>query len=85
MATFNVDDDTAVALRRAPGITITMVNQSATDVYFSREPDKLNRSKKGAVPAGMKLAATTGQLQYPNFPGVVWLRAAAQTTIEVVP
>ena len=85
MATVQIDDDTAIALRRKPGITVTLVNQSATDVYFSREPDKLNRSKKGAVPAGMKLAATTGQLRYPNFPGVIWLRAATQTSIEVVP
>lgn len=85
MATFNVDDENAVALRRKAGSTITLVNQSATDVYFSREAERLNASKTGAVPKGMKLAALTGQLQYPNFPGALWFRAAAKTSIEVVP
>lgn len=85
MATFNVDDQNAVALRRKAGITITLVNQSATDVYLARDPARLNASKTGSAPAGMKLAATGGQLQYPNFPGVLWFRAAAQTSIEAVP
>ncbi len=85
MATFNVDDKNAVALRRKAGSTITLVNQSATDVYFARDPERLNASATGAVPAGMKLAKTGGQLQYPNFPGVLWFRAAAQTSIEAVP
>ncbi len=85
MATLNVDDTNAVALRRKAGITITLVNQSATDVYLDRAPDRLNASVKGAVPAGIKLAKTGGQLQWPNFPGVLWFRAATKTSIDVVP
>lgn len=85
MATFNVDDQTAVALRRREGITITLVNQSATDVYFSRERDELITTPTGTVPKGLKLAAAGGQLQYPNFPGVLWFRAAAKTSIKAVP
>jgi hypothetical protein len=85
MAKFNVDDKNAVALRRKAGITITLVNQSATDVYFDRYPERLNASATGVAPAGMKLAASGGQLQYPNFPGVLWFRAAAKTSIEAVP
>lgn len=85
MANFNVDDEKAVALRRAAGITITMVNQSATDVYFSAQREELVTTPTGAVPNGLKLAAAGGQLQYPNFPGVLWFRAAAKTSIKVVP
>jgi hypothetical protein len=85
MATLNIDDQNAVALRRKAGITITLVNQSATDVYLDRAPDRLNASVTGAVPAGIKLAKTGGQLQWPNFPGVLWFRAATKTSIEVVP
>lgn len=85
MATFNVDDTQAVALRRKAGSTITLVNQGATDVYVSREPDRLNTTLTGAVPPGMKIVNGGGQLQWPNFPGTLWFRAAAKTTIEVVP
>lgn len=85
MAKLNVDDGDAVALRRKAGITVTFVNQSATDVYINREPDRLNRSLKGAVPDGTKLVNGGGQLQWPNFPGTLWFRAATKTSIEVVP
>ena len=85
MAKFQVDDDKAVALRRRAGITVTLVNQSATDVYLNRDPDRLNTTVTGAVPPGMQLAKNGGQLQYPNFPGVLWFRAASKTSIEVVP
>ena len=85
MANFNVDDENAVALRRKIGETVTLVNQSATDVYLARDPARLNVSVVGAVPDGLKLAAAGGQLQYPNFPGALWFRAAAKTSIKVVP
>jgi hypothetical protein len=45
MAKFNVDDGDAVALRRKAGIAITLINQSAVDVYMSREPAQLNASE----------------------------------------
>ena len=85
MAQFNVDNVSAVAYRTKAGVTITLVNQSATDVYLDRVPDRLNTSAIGAVPAGIKLANGGGQLQWPNFPGTLWFRAAAKTSIEVVP
>ena len=85
MATFRVDDENAVALRRKAGIAITLINQSAVDVYMSREPAQLNASATGATPAGAKLAASGGQLQDPTFPGELWFRAASKTTIEVIP
>lgn len=85
MAKFNVDDENAVALRRKIGITVTFVNQGATDVYVDRFPERLNATLKGAVPQGMKIANGGGQLQWPNFPGVLWFRAASKTSIEVVP
>jgi hypothetical protein len=85
MSQFNVDDISAVAYRTKAGVTITLVNQSATDVYLDRVPDRLNRSAIGAVPSGIKLANGGGQLQWPNFPGTLWFRAATKTSIEVVP
>lgn len=85
MATFKVDDERAVALRRKAGGTVTIVNQSATDVYVSREPERLNATVLGAVPRGMKIVNAGGQLQWPAFPGVLWFRAAAKTSVEVVP
>lgn len=85
MANFNVDDENAVAFRRRAGGTVTFVNQLAVDVYMDRDPQGLNASAVGAVPSGMKIAAAGGQLQYPNFPGVLWFRAASKTKIAVVP
>jgi len=85
MANFVVDDEKPVALRRPAGITIQMVNQNAVDVYFSAEREELVTTPTGAVPNGLQLAKAGGQLQYPNFPGVLWFRAAAKTSIQVVP
>jgi hypothetical protein len=85
MAKFNVSAVKAAAVRRPAGITITFVNQSATDVYFDREEGRLLKTVAGAVPDGTLLAKNGGQLQWPNFPGVLWFRAATTTTIEVTP
>lgn len=85
MAKFNVDDGNANALRRKAGIAVTLINQSAVDVYMSRESAQLNATPKGSVPKGMKLAAAGGQLQWPTFPGELWFRAVSKTSIEVVP
>lgn len=85
MAKFSVPASKAVAVRRQPGITITFVNQSATDVYFDRQEERLDRTLAGAVPDGTLLAKSGGQLQWPNFPGVLWFRAQTDTSIEVTP
>ena len=77
--------DSAVAVRRRPGSTVTFVNQSAQDVYFDRDPNRLNKTLAGAVPDGTLLAKNGGQLQWPGFPGVVWFRSAVATSIEVQP
>lgn len=80
-----VPNDYAVPVRRTPGATVTFINQSAVDVYFDRDPNRLNACLPAAVPDGTKLVAAGGQLQWANFPGTLWFRAAAQTTIEVQP
>lgn len=84
MAKFNVDDEQAVALRRKKGSTVTITNPNATDVYVNRSPERLNRTLKGAVPQGMPIAHGGGQLQWPNFPGSLWFRAATKTSVEVI-
>jgi hypothetical protein len=86
MAEFSVPSGKAKAVRRQAGITITFVNQSTTtDVYFDRQEERLDRTVTGSVPNGTQLAKNGGQLQWPNFPGVLWFRAASDTTIEVTP
>ena len=85
MAKISVPALKAVAVRREAGITITFVNQSATDVYFDRQEERLDRTLAGSVPDGTLLAKNGGQLQWPNFPGVLWFRAASDTSIEVTP
>ena len=84
MSQLVVDSITAVRVRRPIGIQVTLINQSATDVFYDREPNRLNASVAGAVPSGTKLAATTGIVQLENFPGEMWFRSATPTTIEVV-
>lgn len=82
-----VSTDRAVAIRRAPNTTVTLINNSATDVYIDTDPSRLNASLPGAVPSGTKLAAAGGQIQIAAFftSGVIYARAAAQVTIEVQP
>ena len=82
---FPVDDGNAVALRRKPGSTITIINQSLVDVYFDRDPNRLNKTATGSVPDGTKLAAAAAPFQWPDFPGVLWFRAATKTVLEVQP
>lgn len=89
---FFVPIENAVPLRRQKGIQVTIVNQSAVDVYFDFDPQRINGPFIGGVPDGTRIAAfaagppaTEGQVQLDNFPGVVWLRAAAATQVEVQP
>jgi hypothetical protein len=80
-----VPNDYAVPVRRTPGATVTFINQSATDVYCDRDPNRLNAAPTGTAPDGTKIVAAGGQLQWAQFPGTLWFRAAAATTIEVQP
>ena len=74
----------AVAVRRRAGTVVTLVNQGAQDVYFSTDPNRLNTVPAGTVPDGTKIANGGGWFQWPNFPGVVWVRAAVAAKIEVI-
>lgn len=80
-----VPSDIAAPVRRTKGSTVTFVNQSATDVYVDSDYQRLNATVQGAAPDGTKLAANGGQLQVTDYPGLLWVRAATQTTIEVQP
>jgi len=80
-----VPNDNVAVVRRSPGTTVTFINQSAVDVYFDEDPNRLNNCLSGAVPNGTKLVNGGGQLQWANFKGTLYFRAATPTTIEVQP
>lgn len=65
---------------------LTIVNQSATDVYFdtTENGSRLNATAPGAVPQGTLLANSGGQVQFTAAPPI-WLRSATQTTVEIQP
>lgn len=80
-----VPTDRANLIRRQQGSTVTLVNQSATDVYVDSDPARLNATVAGGTPSGIKLAANGGQVQITDFPGFIYVRAAAETTVDVLP
>jgi hypothetical protein len=85
---FVVPTDRARALPiKRGGVTITINNYSAVDVYYDSDPSRLNASVAGAVPNGSKIAANTGTLQIvsPADNSLIWFRAATQTTIDIQP
>lgn len=85
MAQELVPAENAKPIRRQRGSQVTLVNQSAVDVYFDFNPNRLNATPVGVAPSGTKLLATTGSIQIDSFPGVIWVRAATPTQIEVQP
>lgn len=92
MAAIAVAKAQPTPIRREKGATITFVNQNAgggTDIYISRDRQQLSGwlsdSAGVLTPAGIKLAAGGTALQYPNFEGLMWARAVADTTLEVLP
>jgi len=76
-----------VPVRRIPGSTITFVNQdAANDLYFSSDRGQLISPSFLTAPQGVKLAKGGSVLQWPNFPGVVWVRSLVDTQdLEVLP
>lgn len=80
-----IPSDVAIRIRRPQGASVTLINQSAIDVYFDAEPGRLNASAPGTTPNGTKLAANGGEKEFENFPGSMWFRAIANTSIEVQP
>lgn len=83
MPAFQVDSISAVPLRRRKGSQVTLVNQSATDVFMDTEPNRLNTTNPGVAPSGTKIANSGGQVQFQPYPGEMWFRAATPTTLEV--
>jgi hypothetical protein len=77
--------DRSRPIRRAVGSTVTFVNQSAVDVYFDYNPNRLNAALAGVVPDGTKLIAAGGQVQWSQYPGVIFVRAVTLTFLEVQP
>jgi len=89
MAQFQVDVNTATALRRPVGMQVTIVNNSAVVAYFDRNENYINSTSPGAVPNGIPVPAAAGgvpgSIQIDNFPGVVWFRAVTPTVLQVYP
>jgi hypothetical protein len=83
---FMVRNDRAVSLVRPRGANITVINQSGTIVYADSDPNRLNGGTiPTGVPSGTALAAAGGEIQFTDYPGIWWFRAAAETTVEVQP
>lgn len=76
----------ATNLSQRVGTNLTLVNQSATDIFFdtSGAAARLNASVPGSTPDGTKIAANGGQVQFTDAP-LIYLRSATQTTLEVQP
>lgn len=85
MPQFFIPIENAIAIRRKKGVTLTLQNLSATDVYLNNDPGVLNSTPPGSVPSGLKLAANTGFIQMQNFPGLIWARSAVATSIVTDP
>ena len=85
MPQFQVDSLSAVPLRRRFGVQVTLVNQSAVDVYMDKEPNRLNTTQPGTPPSCTKIAANGGQVQFQPYEREMWFRAAFPTTLEVQP
>jgi len=81
-----VDTATAVRVRRAVGIQVTIINPtgSAGTVFYDADPNRLNAAVAGTAPSGTPLIAGA-QVQIENFRGEMWFRAAQITFIEVLP
>jgi hypothetical protein len=81
-----VDTATAIRVRRAVGIQVTIINPtgSAGTIFFDADPNRLNASAPGVAPSGTPLIAGA-QVQIENFRGEMWFRAAQITFIEVLP
>jgi hypothetical protein len=81
-----VPSDIAMRIVRPEGCEVTFLNNSEIDVYYDREPGRLNASVPGTVPNGTKLSANGGEHTFRNYPcGGIFVRAITITTIEVEP
>jgi hypothetical protein len=76
-----------IPINRPQGSTITFVNQdAANDMWFSGDRNELLGNGWLTNPQGLKVAKGGTVLQWPNFPGVVWVRSTADSgDLEVLP
>ena len=82
-----VRDDAPTPIRRRPGSNVTLVNQSAVDVYIDSDYNRIMASATGAIPAGTQIINGGGQAVWSGYlqDGVIWVRSATPTTVEVIP
>ena len=87
MPTIIIPADIAFPIRRPPGSTITLVNQSTVDIYIDEDTARLNATVAGVAPNGTRIAAAGGQIIWPGWPasGVLYARSATVTQLEVQP
>jgi hypothetical protein len=83
----SVPSGPARAIRRKRGSNITIVNQSAVDVYYSYNASDLNSAPDGTAPVGpQKIAASGGELVVTAWPDLAfWVRAVSDTFLSVQP
>jgi hypothetical protein len=68
------------------GVTILLNNQSAVDVYYDSNPNRLNATVAGDVPDGSKLAAHSSlPIASTQDNSAIWFRAATETQIDIQP
>lgn len=85
MPSLLVPSDFAAPIRRQKGIQLTIINQSAVDAYVDDDANRLNNKGPGSIPEGTKIANGGGQIQISDFKGLIWIRAATPTQVEVQP
>jgi hypothetical protein len=82
---FIVPADRVSKLIRPQGISVTLINSLAVDVYFDTDPARLLATPTGTVPNGTKIAATTGSIVIAAFSVPYYFRAVSSTFLEVQP
>lgn len=79
--------DQPVPVRRMPGTSVEIVNDSAQDVFLCSNDEILRSSPPGFVNDQATRIAAGDSFSYPKFPtsGIVWLRSLSGVTIKVEP
>lgn len=88
MALELVPVENAKPIRRPRNSQVTLINQSATDVFFDFNAARLNSAAVGAVGVnnGTKLVNTNGSIQIDMHErDVIFVRANTATQIDVQP
>lgn len=88
MAVELVPIENAKPIRRPRNSQVTLINQSASDVWFDFNPNRLNAAPVGAVGNnnGTKLVNTNGSIQIDmHSRDVIYVRSNTATQIDVQP